>query len=164
MRLRSSGGGRVWKDATGKTEVRSCSCSPSCFGLFAKSNISSDSVVAKMRNPIPLSFPPPLLSLLLSLPSGDTIVTIRGSAWTESGFRFEGSRATKAPKWYRMNHTSPSSSTCRLVASPSPFHWVSTRDLRKGDAITWSYGKGDPSWKKDFCSSPLARVPSRKKI
>ena len=50
----------------------------------------------------------------------------------------------RPPKWYRLNHSfNPNAE----VRSKGKFvYWTPLRDIKKGEEITFHYGKPDPSW------------------
>lgn len=136
------------------TRVYECAEGGGAKGLFATRDMSRGVMVARMTR-WRYADADLVRRHRTGLPGGDAAITTEaGDVITSVGFSDwkRGVGYQKAPEWYRMNHSDQPS--CK--AASHPVHgvvWTTRRAVKKGEALTWHYGKRDASWSRaDFCS------------
>lgn len=142
--------------STTHVAVRTCA-EGSGRGLFATHDIAKGDLVARMHAPRDAS-----ASLArmyregrpggdAAIAVGDLLVTSRGFA----GLTVTGDY-TRAPRWYRMNHSDRPNTRPRRDSTHGVV-WYALRDIGRGEALTWHYGRRDPSWPRTtaYCATSL---------
>ena len=124
-------------------EVRKCREGQG-YGLFAKAPLGKSVVVTSVR----ARDAGPGLRALQGKPGGDAAISVGTCLLTSSGFGSPDAdgRYSRAPKWYRMNHSYRPN--VKLTFSEGQLTWKTLRDVPKGEALTWHYGIADPEWHK----------------
>ena len=142
-------------DALSAVEVKACVDFPSAKGLFATRDIPKGSVVARMPNPRPAG-DTLWQRIQKGSAGGDAAVQRPDGVWvTSSGFSEvkRNGDFERAPRWYRMNH-SDRPNTKVVILEGLGMEWRTLRDVGRGEALTWNYGRRDPRWPRAaFCPS-----------
>ena len=140
--------------STTHVAVRACSEGVG-RGLFATRDIAKGDLVARM--PAPRDAPASLARMYREgRPGGDAAIAVGDALVTSSGFAglTAGGDYARAPRWYRMNHSDRPNTRPRR----DPVHgvaWYALRDVGRGEALTWHYGRRDPAWPRAsaYCSA-----------
>ena len=151
--------------STTHVEVRPCAEGVG-RGLFATRKIAKGNLVARMHSPRDATA---TLARRYheGLPGGDAAIAVGKALVTSSGFKGLTARGdyTRAPRWYRMNHSDSPNTRLQRDAIPDglTMAWYAIRDIERGEALTWHYGKRDPAWPRGsaYCKTSSATTVSQ---